>query len=151
MKQLMTLAYLVKGDEVLLGYKKQGIGIGRYNGFGGKVEIGETIEEAAQREIFEEANLTVHNLLKVGVLNLSWDSKKDILEVHLFKSTNFSGEVEESEEMRPEWFDMNKVPLDKMWSDDTYWWPLFLQNKKFVGNFVFDKHDQVVQHDLEEL
>jgi len=134
-----------------LGYKKEGLGIGRYNGFGGKVETGESIEAAAQREVFEEANLTIKNLFKVGVLEFSWNNKNDALEVHIFKSTDFSGKIEESEEMRPEWFSMDKVPYKKMWSSDTYWWPLVLQNKKFVGNFIFDKNDQVINYHLEEL
>jgi len=34
---------------ILLGYKKRGFGAGKWNGFGGKVEIGETVEDAAKR------------------------------------------------------------------------------------------------------
>lgn len=34
---------------VLLGMKKRGFGAGKWNGFGGKVQPGETIEEAARR------------------------------------------------------------------------------------------------------
>jgi len=37
-----------------------------------------------------------------------------------------------------------------MWSDDPYWFPLFLENKKFNGKFVFDKKDQVVEHKINE-
>ena len=151
MKQLMTLAYLIKDDEVLLGYKKQGMGIGRYNGFGGKVEKGETIEETAEREIFEECGLTVKNLVELGVLNFSWTGKKDILEVHIFKTTDFSGEIEESEEMRPEWFSIDKMPYNKMWVSDIHWWPLLLNDKKFNGHFIWDKHDKIVEYDLKEL
>ncbi|NCN21932.1 hypothetical protein GW758_03830 [Candidatus Falkowbacteria bacterium] len=26
-----------------------------------------------------------------------------------------------------------------MWPDDIYWMPYFLENKKFVGKFLFDR------------
>ncbi len=48
-KKLYTLVFLVDDDRVLLGMKKRGFGAGKWNGFGGKVEPGETIEEAAIR------------------------------------------------------------------------------------------------------
>jgi 8-oxo-dGTP pyrophosphatase MutT (NUDIX family) len=38
--------------------KKRGFGNGKYNGFGGKVENGETIQQAAIRETIEESGLT---------------------------------------------------------------------------------------------
>ena len=47
--KLLTLAFVTQKDKVLLGLKKKGFGMGRWNGFGGKVEKGETIEEAAKR------------------------------------------------------------------------------------------------------
>ncbi|CAN0403706.1 unnamed protein product, partial [Ectocarpus sp. 8 AP-2014] len=45
-------------NEILLGMKKRGFGEGKWNGFGGKVESGESVEEAAKRELMEEAGLT---------------------------------------------------------------------------------------------
>ena len=36
---------------MLLGQKKRGFGEGYYNGFGGKVEPGETVAQAAAREV----------------------------------------------------------------------------------------------------
>ena len=47
----MQLAIVNKNGRVLLGLKKKGFGQGYYNGFGGKVEPGETIVQAAQREV----------------------------------------------------------------------------------------------------
>lgn len=43
--------------SVLLGLKKRGFGTGKWNGFGGKVEPGETIRQAAIREMKEEAGI----------------------------------------------------------------------------------------------
>ena len=47
--KLLTLLFVLKPGKVLLGYKKRGFGADRWNGFGGKVQQGETIEEAAIR------------------------------------------------------------------------------------------------------
>ena len=44
-----TLLFVRKDDEILLGMKKRGFGTGKWNGFGGKIEAGETIEQAAVR------------------------------------------------------------------------------------------------------
>lgn len=46
-----------EGHRILLGRKKRGVGEGFFNGFGGKVERGETIFEAAARELEEEAGI----------------------------------------------------------------------------------------------
>ncbi|KAJ2629167.1 hypothetical protein H4R22_003483, partial [Coemansia sp. RSA 1290] len=37
--------------RVLLGLKKRGLGEGLWNGFGGKLETGETLYACAQREL----------------------------------------------------------------------------------------------------
>ena len=47
--RLYTLVLVVQPERVLLGMKKRGFGAGRWNGFGGKVEEGETIEDGAKR------------------------------------------------------------------------------------------------------
>lgn len=49
--KLLTLVLVVQPGRVLLGMKKRGFGAGKWNGFGGKVQPGETIEDAARRYI----------------------------------------------------------------------------------------------------
>ena len=85
---------------------------------------------------------------KVGVLNFSWQGKEGVLEVNIFKIIEFSGSPTETEEMRPEWFLIKDIPYEKMWSDDKYWLPIFLENKKFKGKFIFDKNNNVLQYKL---
>ena len=58
-RKVLTLVLLREGTKVLLGMKKRGFGVGKWNGFGGKVEAGETVVEAAAREVNEECGLTV--------------------------------------------------------------------------------------------
>lgn len=47
--RLYTLVLVLQSQRVLLGMKKRGFGAGRWNGFGGKVQDGETIEDGAKR------------------------------------------------------------------------------------------------------
>ncbi len=48
-RKIYTLVSVIKDDKILLGLKKRGFGVGWWNGFGGKINNGETIEEAAKR------------------------------------------------------------------------------------------------------
>jgi 8-oxo-dGTP diphosphatase / 2-hydroxy-dATP diphosphatase len=136
-RKQMTLLIVEKNNRVLLGMKKRGFGAGRWNGFGGKVNPGETVEAAARREINEEAGIAVRDLTQVGVIDFEFQGKPGILEVNIFKSTNFTGEPAESEEMKPQWFDLDKIPFAEMWPDDIHWFPFFLAGKKFKGRFLF--------------
>ncbi|KAJ8701620.1 hypothetical protein PTI98_000385 [Pleurotus ostreatus] len=62
-----TNTYIVQDGQILLGRKKRGIGLDYYNGFGGKVEVGESSKQAARRELEEEAGITAP-LDQVGTL-----------------------------------------------------------------------------------
>lgn len=147
-KKIMTLCFLFRGSEILLGMKKQGFGAGRWNGFGGKVNPGEKIEEATRREMFEEAGVTVGEIEKTGILEFEFVKKGEILQVHIYKTEDFAGEIKESGEMKPEWFNIERIPFDKMWPDDKYWIPLMLKEKKFLGKFDFGDNDEILNHEL---
>lgn len=150
MHKILTLCIIHQGDQVLLGMKKRGFGAGRWNGFGGKVEKGESIEEAARREVFEEASIDVTDLCKVGSIEFEWQGNPEILEVHIFRAETFVGDPTEGEEMKPQWFEVKDIPFDDMWPDDKYWIPMFLEGKKFTGKFLFDKGDSILEYSLEE-
>lgn len=149
--KLLTLCIVHQGSQVLLGMKKRGFGVGRWNGFGGKVHDGETIETASLREVKEESGITPLDQVELGVLNFTFDASDETLVVHIFKCTDFTDEVGESEEMRPQWFSVDTIPFEAMWKDDIFWFPLFLQNKKFEGKFHFNTNDEIVTHELKEV
>ena len=86
MNKLLTLCLITKEDNILLGMKKRGFGTGIWNGFGGKVQKGESIEEATVRETKEEAGIDVKNIWDTGVLEFEFEGNPEILEVHLFKA-----------------------------------------------------------------
>ena len=151
MKKLLTLCIVHQHSRVLLGMKKRGFGAGRWNGFGGKITSTETIEDATKREIQEEAGIKVENLDKVGIIDFEFKGNPEILQVHIFKSDNFSGELKESEEMKPQWFHVSEIPFREMWPDDIHWIPLLLNGKKFKGKFLFDKSDVILEQKLAEV
>lgn len=147
-KKILTLCLLHQHPRILLGMKKRGFGEGRWNGFGGKLEPGETIEEAARREFLEEAGITVGPITKQGLLEFTFEGNPEMLEVHVFKATEYTGTPVESDEMKPQWFDVDAIPFDKMWQDDEIWFPVFFHGQNFIGHFQFSADEQLLSHDV---
>ncbi|MDD2531885.1 MAG: 8-oxo-dGTP diphosphatase, partial [Candidatus ainarchaeum sp.] len=111
MKKILTLALAINGNKILLGMKKRGFGVNRWNGFGGKVEHGETITQGAKREIFEECEIKANKLQKRGILTFIFEGEEKELKVHIYIIKKFSGTPTETEEMKPKWFANNKIPF----------------------------------------
>lgn len=151
-----TLVFLVKKaddesvSQVCLALKKRGFGEGKWNGVGGKVEAGETCEEAARREAKEEIGVEVGPLQKVGELafyfshNPAWDQL-----VHVYLCDEWEGEPAESEEMAPKWFDAEELPLEHMWVDDPHWLPHVLGGKSVKATFTFGEGDSLLDKAVE--
>lgn len=150
MANTLTLVYLRRGDEILLGYKKRGFGMGQWNGLGGKVEDGEEIGTAARREVKEEVGVDVGALRKFGIIECDYQNveKPSVLEIHLFESFDFSGEPIESEEIEPRWFKVSEYPFDQSWPDDRYWFPFYIEGKTFRGSFLFDGYDKITSYEV---
>ncbi len=146
----LTLCIIHEHPRVLLGMKKRGFGAGRWNGFGGKLKEGETIEDAAKREVLEEISVVARDLEKRGIIEFEFQGNPEILEVHIFRVNGFSGTPKESEEMKPEWFHVDQIPYEAMWPDDVFWLPLFLKGKKFKGRFLFGDNDSILEQELSE-
>ncbi|KAH9555225.1 hypothetical protein CY35_08G103800 [Sphagnum magellanicum] len=87
--KVLTLVIIEKEGKVLLGMKKRGFGQGYYNGFGGKVETGETVEEAAARELEEEAGVVAVSMEKRGILTFHFDDNPQPWEIKCGKMINF--------------------------------------------------------------
>lgn len=150
-----TLLFLQKEEEVLLAMKKRGFGANWWNGVGGKLEAGETIEEAAVRETQEEIGVMPKTLKHVANLYFEFtgdgSEPEPDMEVSVFTSHEWDGEPAETEEMAPKWFNLSEIPYDSMWSDDKYWLPRMLEGQILKGYFRFDKDNEIIDHKLEEV
>jgi len=142
-----TLCFLVTEGKILLGMKKRGFGKDKYNGFGGKINDDEDVEDAAIRELYEESGVkaTKKYLEKVGELTFIFPYKKDWNQlVHVFVIKKWEGNPIESDEMAPAWFEHESIPFEKMWQDDKHWLPLALHGKKFEATFTFEEDNESI-------
>lgn len=147
-----TLLFLRRGDELLLAMKKRGFGAGKWNGVGGKLEPGESLETALVRECVEEIGVTPTSWRAVGELDFVQDADTEDpwhMFVYAYVSESWEGEPIESEEMRPEWFRLRDIPYADMWDDDIFWLPDVLEGKKVTGTFTFDLNDRLLTHDIQ--
>ncbi len=133
--RLVSLLFIIDDDKVLLGKKKVRFGAGYWNGFGGGVEKGETIEEGTCREAKEESGLIVQpeDLKKVGHIIFRFVDKPEYDEdAHIFITNKYSGTPIETDEMAPQWYELKNLPLNEMWPSDVEWVPLVLQENKTI-------------------
>ncbi len=141
-----TLVFVRRGDEVLLIRKLRGLGAGKINGPGGRLEPGESAIDCARREVEEEVCVTPTGLEQRGELRFQFVDGHSI-HGFVFVATGYIGEPKSTDEAIPLWFRCDLIPYHEMWADDRLWMPLLLDGKHFRGRFVFDG-DSMVQHEL---
>lgn len=147
----MSEVFLIRGNRILLGkkIKKGGLGEGYYLGIGGKVESGESFEQAVIRETKEEIGVDVRSLEPRGAVYFYFPNKapkeKWNFEVRLYTSEEWGGEPCESQEMVPEWFERSAIPFHTMWDDSRFWLPYILEGKSIEAHAMFDPASEKVQ------
>jgi 8-oxo-dGTP diphosphatase len=132
-----TLLFVVRDGEVLLIRKKRGLGAGKINGPGGRIEDGESAAECAVREVREELGITARDPELRGELHFHF---VDGLRLHclVFVASRFDGDPIETDEAAPRWTRLEELPFDEMWEDDRHWLPEMLAGKSFRAWFEFD-------------
>ncbi|MGB0716914.1 MAG: 8-oxo-dGTP diphosphatase [Phycisphaerae bacterium] len=141
-----TLIFVVRDGEVLLIHKKRGIGAGKINGPGGRLDPGETPLECAVREVQEELCVTPTGLRESGELRFQFVDGYSML-VYVYRGSDIEGEPQETDEASPIWTPLSGIPYDRMWRDDRYWMPLLLEEIYFEGDFLFDD-DRLLDHNV---
>ena len=102
-----TLLFVLSDGHILLIDKKTGLGAGKVNGPGGRIEPGETALQGAIREVQEELCVTPTGVREAGELYFQF---VDGYSLHgtVFTATGFDGELCETREAAPRW-----TPLDE--------------------------------------
>ncbi len=146
-EQRATLLFVIRAGEILLIHKKMGLGAGKINGPGGRIEPGETAREAAIREVQEELLVTPLGVSKAGELHFQF---ADGLSLHgsVFTAADCEGEPRETSEATPLWAPVDRIPYGEMWADDVMWMPLMLAGRPFSGYFIFDG-DAMLDHRID--
>jgi len=134
---------------VLLIRKKRGLGAGKVNAPGGKLEPGETPLAAVIRETEEEICVTPADLHEMGELSFQFADGYSLF-CHVFVAHAFEGEPTETEEAAPFWVRIDEIPYAEMWSDDAHWLPMVLEGRRFRGYFEFDG-DLMLSRRIDEL
>ena len=136
-RDVATLVFVVRGPEILLIRKKRGLGAGKVNGPGGRVEAGESLLDCAVREVEEELCVTPLDLRYAGDNRFHFVDGYAI-HVHVYAARDCAGEPRETAEAVPLWTPIDRIPYPEMWADDELWLPLVLQGRRFSGRFLFD-------------
>ena len=141
--------------QVLLGYKKTGLGTGKIVGLGGHVEPGESPAVAAAREVKEESGIHVapEALAEAAHVTFSFPLRRHWnMDAWIYTSADWSGEAIETEEIMPRWFPVTGLPLDRMWDDARYWLPRVLAGERVRAVFTYaDDCETVLEGRLDPL
>lgn len=148
-RERAVLVFLRDGDQLLLIHKKRGLGTGKVNGPGGRLETGETWAQAGVRETREETGLTPQTLTEAAEL---WFQFTDgyALAARVFVAQGWTGSLASCDEADPFWHPTAELPWAQMWADDALWLPLVLKGQYVRAKFVFEG-DRMREADLEVL
>lgn len=140
----VCVVYLLRpgkhGQEVLLGRKLTGLGLGKSVAPGGKLEPGEFAREAAVREVEEEVGIRLsdQDLELVGELTYSFPSRPAWSQKSwAFRVLGEFGEPVASDELAAAWIPVHELPVRDMWDDARYWLPAALSGTFVSATFEF--------------
>ena len=132
-----TLVFLREAERVLLIRKKRGLGAGKINAPGGRIDPGESPLACARREVEEELRITPTGLRLAGENRFQFVDGYS-LHVFVYTASGRIGEPRETAEAAPLWTPIERIPYAEMWQDDELWLPHLLAGRRFAGRFLFD-------------
>lgn len=136
-RERAVLCFVRDTERILLIHKKTGLGRGKVNGPGGRIEPGESPVEAAVRETAEETGVVPRELAAAAELSFVFTDGYS-LHCTAFTASAWSGEPASTREADPFWCPLDSIPYDRMWADDELWLPRALAGERIAGRFIFD-------------
>jgi 8-oxo-dGTP diphosphatase len=140
--KLATLCYVRKNGQTLMLFrnkKKNDMHQGKWNGLGGKLEPGETPEECAMREIWEESGLRVVDLRLKGLLTFPAFAAQEDWYTFVFLVEDFAGELGSSAEGELRWIDNDELLDLELWAGDRIFLNWLERPGFFSGKFVYEQ------------
>ncbi len=119
--KLATLCYVRSGGKTLMVHrikKLNDMHQGKWNGLGGKLDPGETPEECAEREIYEESGLRVYDLQLKGLLTFPAFAHEEDWYAFVFVASPFDGELIDSPEGDLAWIEDARLLDLELWEGD---------------------------------
>ncbi len=132
---LSSIIYIEKNDKYLMLHrtrKVNDVNKDKWIGVGGKFEEGESPEECARREVMEETGLTLLNLFYRGIVTFT-SNNASAEQMHLFKSTSFTGELKKCDEGELDWIGKKELLSLPIWEGDKIFLRLLDTDEKFFS------------------
>src|ERR1700722_1878630 len=143
-RELATLCFVREPGRVLMIRKKRGLGAGKINGVGGRLEPGELPLAGILREAQEELGIMLVDPVKRGELHFQFLDGYSLF-CPVFVASRFDGTPVETAEAAPFWFDLRQLPFHEMWEDDQLWLGNALEGKSLPGFFDCDGEEMLSQ------
>lgn len=141
--KLATLCYVEdkSNNKILMLYrnkKENDIHEGKWNGLGGKLELGETPEECVIREVKEESGLTIESPILKGFITFpNFDGSEDWY-VFVFVAKKFFGNLIVSNEGELEWINKDNFFNLNLWEGDEIFLRWLMDDKFFSAKFIYE-------------
>ncbi len=143
-KTKAVVGFYIRDGKILLGKRKHSgtnLGVGLVAGIGGKVEKGESFNDALVREFREEINAIPIQFHEVGTAYFIFEHKpkesKWNMKVKIFKVIKIKGEIKETADIMPTFYKTNSIPYNLMWPDNRYWLDFVINDTKFYVEAIY--------------
>lgn len=138
--KLATLCYLKRNGSTLMLHrikKENDMHEGKWNGLGGKLEMGETPEECVIREVLEESGFKIASPRLHGFITFPLFDGVNDWYVFVYSAEDFEGEMIDSNEGVLKWIPDTELFNLNLWEGDKTFIEWMLEDKFFSAKFNY--------------
>ena len=140
-----VLCYLKRDEKYLLLFrnkKENDYNEGKWIGVGGRIEKGETKDEAAIRETKEETGLNIHSLKCSGEVLFVNDDYQEMM--YVYEIEDFDGDEITCDEGDLKWIPIKEIYNYPMWEGDKVFLPLLINHAPYFKMELIYKNKDLV-------